>query len=74
MVAHTKSKTKSSLIRTFSEHWQMLVMALPGVALMFMFSYMPMFGTVIAFKRYKVKQGIFGSAWMKPLFRNLRPV
>ena len=70
MLAHTKGKTKSRLVRTFSEHWQMLIMALPGVALMFMFSYMPMFGTVIAFKRYKVKQGIFGSALMKPLFRN----
>ena len=48
----------------------MFLMALPAVALLFMFSYMPMFGTLIAFKRYKVKQGIFGSKWMDPLFRN----
>ena len=45
-------------------------MALPAVALLFMFSYMPMFGTLIAFKRYKVKLGILGSKWMDPLFRN----
>ena len=48
----------------------MLLMALPAAALLFMFSYMPMFGTLIAFKRYKVKQGILGSKWMDPLFRN----
>lgn len=70
MPGHTKIKTKRDFDKTFTEHWQMLLMAVPGVALMFMFSYLPMFGTVIAFKRYKVKQGIFGSAWMKPLFRN----
>ena len=48
----------------------MLLMALPAAALLFMFNYMPMFGTLIAFKRYKVKQGILGSKWMDPLFRN----
>ena len=45
-------------------------MALPAIALLFCFSYMPMYGIVIAFKKYKVKYGIWGSPWMKPLFRN----
>ncbi|GHU71903.1 sugar ABC transporter permease [Clostridia bacterium] len=52
--------------------WQLYVMALPTMALLFVFSYWPMFGTILAFKKYKVKDGIFGSAWMTPLFRNFQ--
>lgn len=70
MQSNTKRRIYRRLQSTFSQHWQMLLMALPAVALLFMFSYMPMFGTLIAFKRYKVKLGIFGSKWMDPLFRN----
>lgn len=70
MQNNTNNKTRRRLKNTFAQHWQMFLMALPAVSLLFMFSYMPMFGTLIAFKRYKVKQGIFGSKWMDPLFRN----
>lgn len=70
MQSNTKRRIYRRLQSTFSQHWQMLLMALPAVALLFMFSYMPMFGTLIAFKRYKVKLGILGSKWMDPLFRN----
>jgi putative aldouronate transport system permease protein len=52
--------------------WQLYAMALPTIALLFVFSYMPMFGTILAFKRYKVKDGIWGSAWMSPLTRNFQ--
>lgn len=61
---------RRGLIGRMSDHWQMYLMALPSIALLFAFNYMPMFGTVIAFKRYKVKQGIWGSKWMDPLWRN----
>ena len=67
MQSNTKRRIYRRLQSTFSQHWQMLLMALPAVALLFMFSYMPMFGTLIAFKRYKVKLGILGSKWMDPL-------
>lgn len=36
-------------------------MALPGVALLILFSYLPMGGLVLAFKKYNVQKGIFGS-------------
>lgn len=52
--------------------WQLYVMALPAVALLFMFSYMPMFGTILAFKQYKIKDGILGSAWADPWYNNFR--
>jgi putative aldouronate transport system permease protein len=46
------------------------VMALPAIALFFCFAYMPLFGLVIAFKRYTFDGGIFGSPWAEPWYRN----
>lgn len=39
-------------------------MALPGVVLLFIFSYLPMVGLLIAFKDYRFIDGILGSAWV----------
>ena len=64
-------RLKRVLLR-FQSGWQLYVMALPAILLLVAFNYMPMFGTVLAFKRYKPLQGIFGSAWMNPLTRNFQ--
>lgn len=39
------------------------LLILPGILIVFIFSYMPMYGIVLAFKDYKVKSGIMFSAW-----------
>jgi putative aldouronate transport system permease protein len=41
----------------------MIWLALPGLLFFLIFSYIPMFGIVIAFKNFNVTQGILGSAW-----------
>jgi len=41
-----------------------LLMSLPGILLLFIFAYIPMFGIIIAFKEYRFDQGIFGSKWI----------
>lgn len=38
-------------------------MAVPGVVLLFLFSYLPMYGILIAFKHYSLTQGVWGSPW-----------
>ncbi len=50
--------------------WSLSLMALPGLLLLIVFAYLPMFGLVIAFKDYKFVDGIFGSAWSG--FENFR--
>lgn len=40
------------------------VMILPGVVLLFLFSYLPMGGVLIAFKDYEIYTGIWSSAWV----------
>lgn len=46
------------------------LLALPGIAVLVAFSYVPMAGMVVAFKDYHYKGGIFGSEWADPLFKN----
>jgi putative aldouronate transport system permease protein len=46
------------------KHWSLLLMALPALIWIFLFSYVPMFGMVIAFKDYRFDKGILGSTWI----------
>ena len=37
---------------------------IPGAITLFLFSYLPMSGLIMAFQNYKVKDGLFGSEWV----------
>ena len=39
------------------------LLILPGILVVFIFSYMPMYGIILAFKDYKIKSGIMFSPW-----------
>ena len=41
------------------------LMILPGVILVVLFSYLPMYGIVIAFKNFSITKGILGSPWAR---------
>ena len=47
----------------YKKYMALTLMFLPVVVYFFIFKYIPMGGIVIAFKNYKIKEGIFGSAW-----------
>lgn len=47
----------------FKKNLPLTLMALPGIILMILFKYLPMSGIVLAFKKYNIRDGIFGSAW-----------
>ena len=42
---------------------QLLILALPGIIWLIVFAYVPMGGALVAFKDFKPKKGIIGSAW-----------
>lgn len=44
--------------------WQLYVLILPAVVYLIIFSYFPMYGIQIAFKKYRVSIGIWGSEWV----------
>ena len=48
----------------YKKHLALTLMFLPVVVYFVIFKYFPMGGIVIAFKNYKISQGIFGSAWV----------
>jgi len=40
------------------------LMAVPGLLFLLVFQYVPMFGLMIAFKKFNISQGLFGSEWV----------
>ena len=42
----------------------LLFLALPGIILIFLFGYLPLFGLVIAFKNVDYSKGIWASDWV----------
>ena len=54
----------ASTRRLFRRHGALVLMALPGLVVLFVFSYLPMPGIILAFKDYKAARGIWGSVWV----------
>jgi putative aldouronate transport system permease protein len=72
-VQHTQSRNLivKVIARFFAAVWRelrqnssLILMALPGLAVVFVVSYMPMPGIILAFKDYKVIKGVWGSDWV----------
>ena len=51
--------------------YQLIAMVIPGLILVFIFSYIPMYGALIAFQKYSPTRGIWGSEWVGLKYFNL---
>lgn len=62
----SKKKTylKSSRIGRFLRQWDLQLMVLPAMLLIFVFSYIPMYGVLTAFQDYSLFKGFLGSPWV----------
>ena len=56
-------------LKEASKCWQLYVLLIPALLWAIIFAYYPMYGVIIAFKDYKIRQGIMGSPWASPFFR-----
>jgi len=58
-----KKSYKVPFLKNVRRHWMLLAMLAPAVIYMLIFSYIPMSGIVLAFKKYQYAGGIYGSPW-----------
>lgn len=57
-------KEKGHTLRVFKKDVSLWMFCIPGIVLTFIFSYVPMYGIQLAFRRYNGKAGIWGSPWV----------
>lgn len=60
----THSKITKTPWKKIKLRWQLYLLLLLPLAYLIIFAYFPMGGLVIAFKKYNIAQGIFGSPWV----------
>ena len=75
LAGQTGLRQKSPLLRSIIKHRYIYLMLLPVVAFYVIFSYVPMYGIVLAWKNYRHTMGILGSPWVgwenfEVVFRN----
>lgn len=52
------------LLKNVKKNWILYLMITPVLLYFIIFSYVPMYGVLLAFKDYKIKLGILGSPWV----------
>ncbi len=55
---------KKTLSQKLAAQWDIQLMIIPGVILVFIFSYLPMYGSLTAFQEYNVFKGFWASPWV----------
>ena len=64
MYSPTVASGHSKLLKRILRHWQLYLLILLPVVYVVMFRYVPIFGSQIAFREYKLNMGISGSKWV----------
>lgn len=58
------TKKKKSLWQLLKRDSALVLFVLPGLIITFIYSYIPMYGVQIAFRKYNPKLGFSGSQWV----------
>ena len=71
----TRKTPWERLKKWFRILWQqkaLIALCLLPLAMVIIFQYVPMYGVLIAFKKYKPKKGVWGSAGLDPWYKNFQ--
>lgn len=52
--------------------WQLYILLLPALVWIIVFAYYPMYGLLIAFKDFRIREGILSSPWASPLLKHFQ--
>ncbi|MCH1624129.1 ABC transporter permease [Ferdinandcohnia quinoae] len=55
---------RDSTIRRYFKQFDLQLMVIPGIIIILLFNYLPMYGIVMAFQKYDIFKGIFESQWV----------
>lgn len=61
---HSAKRRSSFYAKYIKPYWYIYLMLLPAIITLLIFSYGPMPGVLLAFKKYSARKGIWGSAWV----------
>ncbi len=64
MMTDKKNSPNKKKGKLTANDWQLYSLCIIPLILVFIFSYLPMVGIIIAFKNYKFNLGVFGSPWV----------
>ncbi|UKS28605.1 ABC transporter permease subunit [Paenibacillus sp. HWE-109] len=67
-----KKRIIPTIWKTFLRYKWLYLLMVPGIAYYIVYHYVPMFGLVIAFKKYNLLKGMWGSEWVG--FDNFRTI
>ena len=63
-VSEVNSRKKKMARKIWERDAALYLMSMPAIILVFIFSYIPMYGILIAFQSYNPANGVLGSAWV----------
>ena len=64
MLIQVRKRHRKNLFRRIKRNWLLYIFLLPAVAYVATFCYAPMYGLQIAFRNFKIRDGITGSEWV----------
>ncbi|MGK9251123.1 MULTISPECIES: ABC transporter permease [Paenibacillus] len=64
LAGERKRAARGTLLKDIARDRYLYLLLLPGLLLVLVFKYMPMYGVVIAFQEYNIYKGISGSEWV----------
>ncbi len=59
-----QARGRSPLVKKLRSYWPIYLMMLPGLVFLVLMRYVPMYGLVMAFKKFTMTKGIFGSPFV----------
>lgn len=65
-------RNKKSLLTQIIKYRYLFLLMLPGMVYFLVFRYGPFYGVILAFKNFRVADGILGSAWADPWYKYFR--
>lgn len=60
----TKANSKKGGWQYIKKDWDLYLLLIPGLAFLFIFRYLPMYGITIAFKDFNIYEGLANSPWV----------